>query len=112
MTTPDPTRDAPTAAVVAEPEDDLPRLACADWLEENGEPARAECSRVQCRLARMNDWDEGHVEARLREQRLFAEHFQDWSQPLRGVEGAPGGWQFGLHQFRRGFPDLLRFSDD
>ncbi len=39
-------------AVVAQPEDDLPRLVAADWLEESGHPERAEYIRVQIGLAK------------------------------------------------------------
>lgn len=38
------------AAVCAAPDDDLPRLVCADWLDEHGESERAEFIRVQCRI--------------------------------------------------------------
>lgn len=38
-------------AVRDQPEDDTLRLAYADWLDENGDPGRAEFVRVQCRLA-------------------------------------------------------------
>jgi uncharacterized protein (TIGR02996 family) len=44
------TEEAFIAAVVASPEDDTHRLVFADWLEENGQPARAELIRLQCRL--------------------------------------------------------------
>lgn len=39
------------AAIRAEPEDDAPRLIFADWLDENGEPERAEFVRLQIELA-------------------------------------------------------------
>jgi uncharacterized protein (TIGR02996 family) len=39
-------------AVVARPDDDLPRLIYADWLDERGEAVRAEFIRLQCLLAR------------------------------------------------------------
>lgn len=35
------------------PDDDTPRLVFADWLEEHGQPERAEFIRVQCELARI-----------------------------------------------------------
>lgn len=38
------------AAVIARPDDDLPRLVMADWLDERGESERAEFIRVQCEL--------------------------------------------------------------
>jgi uncharacterized protein (TIGR02996 family) len=47
------TREALTAAVLADPDDDLPRLVFADWCDENGEPERAEFVRGQCELARL-----------------------------------------------------------
>jgi uncharacterized protein (TIGR02996 family) len=37
-------------AVLSEPESDSPRIAFADWLEEQGEAERAEFIRVQCEL--------------------------------------------------------------
>ncbi|MGL6094372.1 MAG: TIGR02996 domain-containing protein, partial [Fimbriiglobus sp.] len=39
------------AAICAAPDDDLSRLVFADWLDENGDPDRAEFIRVQCELA-------------------------------------------------------------
>ena len=44
-------REALLAAVVADPDADLPRLVYADWCDQNGDPARAEFIRVQCALA-------------------------------------------------------------
>ena len=48
------------AAIVAKANDDTPRLAYVDWLEENDDPDRAEFIRVQCRLADLSpaapDW--------------------------------------------------------
>jgi uncharacterized protein (TIGR02996 family) len=41
------------AAIVREPEEDTPRLMYADWLEENGDPERAEFIRLQVELSRM-----------------------------------------------------------
>jgi uncharacterized protein (TIGR02996 family) len=38
-------------AIIAEPDDDLPRLIFADFLDERGEGERAEFIRVQCELA-------------------------------------------------------------
>lgn len=39
-------------AILLDPADDTARLVYADWLEENGEAARAEFIRVQCQLAK------------------------------------------------------------
>jgi uncharacterized protein (TIGR02996 family) len=108
----DPTRDALLAAIVAEPEDDVPRLVFADWCEDHGDAARAEFIRVQCRLAGMNPWDEGYVEAKLREQRLFWENREEWSAPLQEVGGRIGAYRWGLYEFRRGFPDVFELSEE
>jgi len=45
--------DALLNAIIAHPDEDTPRLAYADWLDENGNPDRAAFIRVQCRLADM-----------------------------------------------------------
>lgn len=39
-------------AIIADPDNDVPRLIYADWLEEHGETARADFVRVQCELAK------------------------------------------------------------
>jgi uncharacterized protein (TIGR02996 family) len=39
-------------AIITAPDDDLPRLVYADWLDEHGRPERAEFIRVQCEFAR------------------------------------------------------------
>jgi uncharacterized protein (TIGR02996 family) len=36
-------------AVIEAPDDDAPRLIYADWLEDHGDPERAEFIRLQCR---------------------------------------------------------------
>lgn len=42
------------ADVIAHPGDDAPRLIFADWLEDQGDGARAEFVRVQCELCRLD----------------------------------------------------------
>ncbi len=39
--------------ILANPDDDTPRLVYADWLEEHGETERAEFLRLECQLARL-----------------------------------------------------------
>lgn len=46
-------RDAFLAAILESPDDDGPRLIFADYLEENGDPARGEFIRIQCAIARL-----------------------------------------------------------
>jgi uncharacterized protein (TIGR02996 family) len=49
------TEEALLAAVTAAPEDDLPRLAYADFRGEQGDDGRAEFIRVQIELARVGE---------------------------------------------------------
>ena len=58
--------DALLAAICADPADDLPRLAYADWLEEHDDAARAEFVRVQCELARLPHGP-GHILGAMRD---------------------------------------------
>jgi len=46
------------AAILDDPAADAPRLIFADWLEEHGQPERAEFIRVQCEIARLTAWQE------------------------------------------------------
>lgn len=79
------------AAIAANPDDDIPRLAYADWLEENGDQFdrdRAELIRVQCEDARdpelqkdhtdYHDWLHRHVVRLRRECELIDAH-PDWT---------------------------------
>ncbi len=43
-------REAFIEAIAADPAEDTPRLAFADWLQENGEEDRAEFVRIACEL--------------------------------------------------------------
>jgi uncharacterized protein (TIGR02996 family) len=45
------------SAIRSNPDDDLPRLVYADWLDETGDPARAEFIRTQIELAKLPDHD-------------------------------------------------------
>lgn len=49
------TQDALLAEILANPADDVCRLVYADWLDENGQPERAEFIRVQCQIARIEE---------------------------------------------------------
>ncbi len=51
------TLDALRQAVLASPDDDLPRLVFADYLEENGDPDRAAFIRAQIELAKTPEYE-------------------------------------------------------
>lgn len=79
------TGEAILQSVLAEPEDDTPRLVYADWLEETGGPeeqARADFIRVQIELARLPKNDKGAKRLRAREKELWAAHKTAWLASL------------------------------
>jgi uncharacterized protein (TIGR02996 family) len=90
--------------IVAHPEDDTPRLIFADWLDEQGDSARAEFIRVQISRATLLAWDPGQVQLRLREWALIEEHGQKWKGELPDIKGVT--WD----GFRRGFIGAATFD--
>jgi uncharacterized protein (TIGR02996 family) len=63
-------------AVADRPDDDAPRLAYADWLDENGRTERAELIRLQLRANAAGAAVEPQVAARQDE--LLAAHGAEW----------------------------------
>jgi type IV pilus assembly protein PilB len=84
------------SAIHAEPDNDMHRLAYADWLEERGDP-RGEFIHVQCWLARMQDTDPLYPRLREREQELLDQHRPAWLGELGPLTKQS--------TFRRGFLD-------
>ncbi len=87
--------------------DDTPRLVFADWLDEHGDPDRAEFIRLQCELEPMRDQYEKDraVELHHREEKLLGKHQKKWLGRMpKGWED----WQIGASaEFRRGFVDFV-----
>jgi len=83
-------------AIAAAPDDDTPRLVYADWLDEHGDPARAEFIRVQCELARAAEDDPRRPGLEDREHELLADNEPAW---------LGDGGRFREWVFRRGFVD-------
>jgi uncharacterized protein (TIGR02996 family) len=90
--------------IVANIDDDTPRLVYADWLTENGRDDRAEFIRVQVERARLPAWDAAQVRLRLREQELLAQHGEAWLAELPAIVGAK--WE----GFRRGIVAEVSFA--
>ncbi len=85
------------AAICAEPEDDLPRLIYADWLDDRGDP-RGEFIRLQL----SNHVDETAKAARMAElEKLYG---RKWVGPF-------ADWAY-MIGFRRGFPEHLVIQAD
>ncbi|VTR92373.1 Repeat-companion domain protein OS=Isosphaera pallida (strain ATCC 43644 / DSM 9630 / IS1B) GN=Isop_0537 PE=4 SV=1 [Gemmata massiliana] len=89
-------------AICDNPDDDTVRLVYADWLEENGDPERAEFIRLQIAYpSRPAEFDAGY--ARMEELRKL--HSGKWRAELPQVNGVTYG------QFRRGFLDRVTFRN-
>jgi uncharacterized protein (TIGR02996 family) len=81
-------------AIVANPEDDQPRLALAAWLEgqaDEAQRARGEFIRVQCERARLPDGDARREELERRERTLKGTHERTWLGELAAMVG---WWSF------------------
>ncbi len=74
------------AAIVADPREDTPRLVFADWLDENGQPERAEFIRGSIRAAdiqlvrQLQEWDK----VRDRMEALLRGHRLEWAGRIEG----------------------------
>jgi uncharacterized protein (TIGR02996 family) len=102
-------------AICDSPDDDVPRLVYADWLDEQGQAARAEFIRVQLALAPLEGtWGEGWAKLEARENQILLEHRDEFLAPLLAL-GLPEvinrfrdreqhGFDF---TFRRGFVEAI-----
>lgn len=86
------------AAIRAHPDEDTPRLIYADWLDENGQPERAEFIRLRC-LPEPGEEQEG------RAIDLEAQNRGRWLAWLGVPQFTEATWEF-----RRGFPEYLQFD--
>src|SRR5689334_15276110 len=89
------------AAIREAPEDDTPRLVYADWLDDQGDAARAEFIRIQCERARLHEGEARDFELRWREEQLLADHGEEWSREVPA-------WARKECTFRRGFVDSVQ----
>ena len=87
------------------PDDDVPRLILADWLDEqpdDGSRARAAFIRVQIALARLPETDRRRNNLQIAERNLHDAYRDEWEAPFRGLAT-------GL-EFRRGFVDEVKVA--
>jgi uncharacterized protein (TIGR02996 family) len=89
-------RRALLQGILDAPEDDAPRLVFADWLDDNGEPDRAEFIRAQIQSVPPAGDDPICEGLRMRAAQLLARHFAEW------VREVPG-WARHEAKFVRGF---------
>jgi len=103
--------DALLRAICENPADDLPRLVFADWLEENGQPDRAQFIRTEVDLYRRPEWD---AERARYEHAARAESAWPDRRPWLGEcpDGPVSGiaWS-GEPVVRRGFPWCVKAAN-
>ncbi|MFO0825062.1 MAG: TIGR02996 domain-containing protein [Gemmataceae bacterium] len=95
--------DALLAAICAEPDEDTPRLAYADLIEENGDSTRAAFIRTQIAIARAAEYDPVYISAK----QLTPDALHGWLL-AHTLPKVPGGYGWHRFEFRRGFPWKLR----
>jgi uncharacterized protein (TIGR02996 family) len=88
-------------AIRDRPDDDVPRLVYADFLDERGEHARAEFIRAGCERARLGPLQAGWQKLTNRELVLLAENQAQWEQ-----EFAPAS----VVRFDRGFASAIEIE--
>jgi uncharacterized protein (TIGR02996 family) len=89
-------------AICEDPDDDTPRLIYADWLDEHGQPERAEFIRVQCELARLPRWHRRWQHCLAHQRHLIV-------GDARGLPPLPSNHSWG--HFGRGFVESVRTPD-
>jgi len=82
--------DALLAAICADPDEDTPRLALADWLDENDQPERAAFIRTQVEFARTLPWEPFAVTCRWRKPDLVSG--KSFRHTLPAVDGFHASW--------------------
>ncbi len=117
-------------AIANDPQSDAPRLVMADWLQQHGQPERAEFIRLACRLARTRKHEPVHQPLRRYLEVLARAQLVEWlcvtdGEVLRNLRKL---WQpkQALHRrrprfvldrelevvFSRGFPETLIIHRD
>ena len=94
-------------SVLANPDDDIPRLVYADWLEEFGsdaDVARAHFIRVEIEAEGMPANSPERIEAESAAAKLFNKHGTTWNAELPNWSA----WYDSSLVYRRGFVEELR----
>lgn len=82
-------------AILNNPGDDTARLVFADWLEEHGEPERAEFIRCQIEAAKLPEAERGKSEPHKRGSALAKQFAKQWQAAL-GLGRRSGQFQCGF----------------
>lgn len=100
-------REAFMSAILADPDDDTPRLVFADWLDENGsddDKAHAALIRAQCRLEVPPVRSKERRVLKHEADAILKEHGHRWAKELADL-GSVRSWSF-----HRGFLDGITIS--
>jgi uncharacterized protein (TIGR02996 family) len=89
--------------ILANPDEDAPRLAYAGWLEQQGERDRAELIRCQVEAARLPPQDPQREQMTTRAAALLEAHQADWQALPPDIAGVAR-----VGCFERGFPAWAR----
>lgn len=86
-------------------QDDEPRLVYADWLDENGEPNRAEFIRTQCELFRLQQTPHSASSAESAEKLARVKYLDERQRKLQNTHGWDWAEELGVNSwyFERGF---------
>ena len=90
-------------AILADPDNDGPRLDYAKWLDERKD-VRGEFIRIQCEIA--ENPKARNKRLRDRQRKILKENFEQWTAPLASLELDSDSCEF-----RRGFLWELRLND-
>jgi uncharacterized protein (TIGR02996 family) len=98
--------DALLNAIAEHPEEDTPRLMYADWLEENGQPERADFVRNQIELERVGLNGEGRHPLVVKNVHYLKEWVPYWKSELPRIKGIEWG------DFNRGLVEEVYGASD
>ena len=90
------------AAIIANPCEDTPRLAYADWLDESGDTDRARFIRLQHEIEKLPPIGPKASKAKKEEAALLEKHEKEWAGEIAELAA--------LCRFRRGFVEFVRVT--
>lgn len=89
------------STIIANPDDLLPRLVYADWIEERGYPERAELIRLQARYNDVSRDSPEFFDMIWRSAELLVQNRARWTQDFAPIA------QVDYLDFRNGFPEVV-----
>ncbi len=98
--------DALLHAIGEHPEEDTPRLMFADWLDENGEPDRADFVRNQVELARLDLNDPARAPLVRKNARYLTHFAPQWKAELPHIDKIDWG------DFNRGLIEEVQAANE